>query len=185
MTQFDKKITSPQVIQAAFNEILVNYQGYCHIYTDGSKANERSASAVYSPVANHSFRVADNSTPFTAEIEAIQSALMDCDKTRCHKKFVIFSDSLSFLQTIAIQDTKNPLALQVLDLIQKILSPNNKREKWLEFCRIPIHKGIKGNEIADKMAKEALNKPTSTRFKANRPNVVYWHFLPFQRERVQ
>ena len=165
MTQFDKKITSPQVIQAAFNEILVNYQGYCHIYTDGSKANERSASAVYSPVANHSFRVADNSTPFTAEIEAIQSALMDCDKTRSHKKFVIFSDSLSFLQTIAIQDTKNPLALQVLDLIQKILSPNNKREKWLEFCWIPSHKGIKGNEVADKMAKEALNKPTSTRFK--------------------
>ena len=58
---------------------------------------------------------------FTAEVEAINKALTYV-KVSTRKSFVIFSDSMSVLQAIEGQDSKNPLVNRVLQACQKILS---------------------------------------------------------------
>ena len=154
MLVYDKNITSPQVIQAAFNEVLEKYVGYFHLYTDGSKANDRVASAVVSSLADEGFRISNDACPFTAETEAIQRAISICDELLNVPKFVIFSDSKSCLQSIEAQESKNPLVIELIDCIQCIL----RKGKIVEFCWVPSHKGIRGNEVADLVAKQALSQ---------------------------
>ena len=75
-------------------------------------------------------------------------------------KFVIFSDSKSLLESISSQDSNNPLINDTLEVIYKL----NKKNKTIEFCWIPSHVGIHGNEEADKAAKLALNNDISVNF---------------------
>ena len=70
------------------------------------------------------------------------------------ERFVIFSDSMSVLQAIESQESKNPLVNRVLQTCQSILSGN----KYITFCWIPSHRDIRGNEDADRAAKDALSK---------------------------
>ena len=50
--------------------------------------------------------------------------------------------------------------------MQAIIRPTvSEQHKLLEFCWIPSHKGIRGNEIADQLAKQALNGPPTSQYK--------------------
>ena len=71
------------------------------------------------------------------------------------KKFVIFSDSKSMLESIDNQDSSNPLVLDTLQLIYNL----HEIGKLIEFCCVPSHVGIRGNEEADRAAKSALDLP--------------------------
>ena len=88
---------------------------------------------------------------FTAEVEAINTALTYV-KVSPVTSFVIFSDSMSVLQAIESQESKNPLVNKVLQTCRDILSGNI----YITFCWIPSHRDIKGNEDADRAAKYAL-----------------------------
>jgi len=71
--------------------------------------------------------------------------------------FVIFSDSMSGLQSI------NGFNLE-LDLVQKFLKDFTvlaKNGKNIILCWIPSHVGILGNEKADAAAKSALSFPVT------------------------
>ena len=70
------------------------------------------------------------------------------------RKFIIFSDSLSLIQTIESQNSRNSVVISILKLIAEIFELN----KIITFCWIPSHCGIPGNERADRAAKDALNK---------------------------
>ena len=70
------------------------------------------------------------------------------------ERFVIFSDSMSVLQAIESQESKNPLVNRVLQTCQSILSGN----KYMTFCWIPSHRDIRGNEDADRAAKMLYQK---------------------------
>ena len=74
MSEFDKSTTPPDVFLAKFREILPQYESYGKIYTDGSKFNEKTASAYHGMFGTRSFRIPDNSTVFTAEVEAIRAS---------------------------------------------------------------------------------------------------------------
>ena len=87
---------------------------------------------------------------FSAEIKAIDLALDHIEQSR-NTDFIIFSDSLSVLQSLHSRHIENPLLLDVL------LKHNDLADlNYIVFCWLPSHVGIKGNEKADIAAKSAL-----------------------------
>ena len=99
-----------------------------------------------------SARLPNESTIFTAEAKAIQLAF-EYIKTSNDRRFIIFSDSLSCLQSIKNMNIEHPFILDIL----KQYCILTKQNKTVEFCWIPSHIGIYGNTKADKAAKDALN----------------------------
>ena len=66
-------------------------------------------------------------------------------------KVIIFSDSLSVLQSINNSKLDNSV---IQDIILRL---HNMSHKQIIFCWLPSHVGIRGNEKADKAAKSALS----------------------------
>jgi hypothetical protein len=97
---------------------------------------------------------------FSAEAHAICLALDIVDQTN-ETKFTIFSDSMSSLQAIHFHKWTNPTILYILEKCQSLLTSG----KIVDFCWIPSHVGIKGNEDADAAAKAALQLPISNSIK--------------------
>ena len=88
---------------------------------------------------------------------------------------VIFSDSMSVLQAIESQESKNPLVNRVLQTCQKMLS----NKKFVTFCWIPSHRDITGNEDADRAAKEALSERQPANFKLPCTDIFFIKIQPF------
>jgi len=74
-------------------------------------------------------------------------------------KYIIYSDSLSVLQSLKGKNLRNPLIQQLL-LKHDRLSPS----KSIVFCWLPSHVGIGGNEEADKAAKASLSLQEAASF---------------------
>ena len=159
LSEFDKSSTSSTVFKSRFIEVKQKYLDFCHIYTDGSKVETKVASAYVCPYGTRGYRLRDGCSIFTAEVEAISKALTYV-KVSTRKSFEIFSDSMSVLQAIESQESKNPLVNRVLQACQEVLS----NSKFITFCWIPSHRDITGNEHADRAAKDALSKAHPTHF---------------------
>ena len=159
LSEFDKSSTTSTVFKSRFNEVRQKYLDFCHMYTDGSKVERKVASAYVCPYGTRGYRLRDGCSIFTAEVEAINKAL-NYVKVSTRKSFVIFSDSMSVLQAIESQESKNPLVNRVLRACQEILS----NCKFITFCWILSHRDITGNEHADRAAKDALSKAQPTHF---------------------
>ena len=144
---------------SSMDEVKQKYLDFCHIYTDGSKVETKVASAYVCPYGTRGYRLKDGCSIFTAEVEAINKALTYV-KVSTRKSFVIFSDSMSVLQAIESQESKNPFVNRVLQACQKILSDG----KFITFCWLPSHRDIRGNEDADRAAKDALSKAQPEKF---------------------
>ena len=67
---------------------------------------------------------------------------------------MIFSNSLSALQALGKLKTEHLLLIQIQELLHKI----NTDQKEIVFMMVPGHVGFRGNEAADRAAKEALDK---------------------------
>ena len=157
LSEFDKSSTFSTFCKSRFNELRQKYSDFCHIYTDGSKVERKVASAYVCPYGTRSYRLRDGCSIFTAEVEAIDKALKYV-KVSSVERFVIFSDSMSALQAIESQESKNPLVNRVVQTCQEILS------KFITFCWIPSHRDITGNEYADRAAKYVLSKAQPAHF---------------------
>ena len=155
LCSYDKSTTTPSFFKSKFSsEILPKYIDYRHIYSDGSKTEDRAAYGISSTVGTKSKRINNDSSIYTAEMEAIKHILQSImNRTRYGNEFVIFSDSKSVLESIAIQETKNPIMINILDLLQQL----KNRKIDIKFCWVPSHVGIRGNERADQLAKNGLN----------------------------
>jgi ribonuclease HI len=88
---------------------------------------------------------------FTAEGKAIQLAF-EYIKTSNDKRFTIFSDSPSCLQSIKNMSIEHPFNVDIL----KQYCILTRQNKIVELCWIPSHIGIYGNTKADKAVKHAL-----------------------------
>ena len=159
LSEFDKSSTSSTVFKSRFNEVKQKYLDFCHIYTDGSKVERKVASAYVCPYGTRSYRLRDGCSIFTAAVEAIDKALKYV-KVSSVERLVIFSDSMSVLQAIESQESKNPLVNRVLQTCQEIISNG----KFITFCWIPGRRDIRGNEDADRAAKDALSEAQPAHF---------------------
>ena len=66
------------------------------------------------------------------------------------RKSVVYSDSLLCLQALQNKNMETPIIREIVH----ILSYLGEVSSHVELCWIPGHTGIKGNETADKIAKE-------------------------------
>ena len=99
-------------------------------------------------------RLPDSASVFTAEVWAIIKVLEQI-KDSIASKYIVFTDSLSYLQALHYMKLEHPLIGMV---IRKCVFLNIAK-KDIAFCWVPSHTGIKGNEKADSAAKLALELP--------------------------
>ncbi|KAK6189067.1 hypothetical protein SNE40_005112 [Patella caerulea] len=156
LTKNKKKDTSSTVFQSLFRELRSKYGDYSPIYTDGSKDDDRVASATVTPSETISVRLPPAASIFTAELQAICQAL-EFIQSSSSLKYIIFTDSLSSLQAIKNKQLAHPL---VADIYRLLLS-HEFNGKDTVFCWLPSHVDIKGNDQADLAAKSALDLPVS------------------------
>ncbi|HSN22706.1 MAG TPA: ribonuclease H family protein, partial [Methylomicrobium sp.] len=127
-------------------------------YTDGSKDGAAVAAAAVSQSMYRSCRLPDNSSIFSAEACAILLAV-DIIKLTAVKKFAIFCDSLSCLQAIQNKRWDNPIILNILNSVHKLIVSGT----YVVFIWLPSHVGIQGITDADTAAKAALSLLVSGR----------------------
>ena len=142
-------------------EIRDRYRDYIPVYTDGSRDGHAVAcSTVFPSNTVISMRLPDSASVFTAKVWAIIKALEQI-KDSIVFKYVVFTDSLSCLQAVQHMKLEHPLIGMV---IRKCVFLNIAK-KYIVFCWVPSHTGIKGNEKADSAAKSALDLPRATDLK--------------------
>ena len=139
------------------------------MYTDGSKSEKGTGAGVVV------FRMCNNnhvfdrykiklhalSSAFTAELVALEAAVNSLKNVK-NISCTIYSDSRSALQSILKYDSNNPIVQNIHILLLNINENNTK----ITFCWVPAHCDIRGNELADKVAKEA------TKFSKNCTNPI-------------
>lgn len=135
---------------------MLVYSTYTPVFTDGSKENNKAALAVIFPAKVYSQKLPYGTSIYTAELLAIREALQYISKFSI-KTSIIFTDSLSALQSLESQKLHQSLILSILTIIHHLHLKNYD----VVFCWIPSHIGITGNEKADHAAKSALNLSTS------------------------
>ena len=117
-----------------FQELQSRLSDYQHIYTDGSKVEEKVGCAYISDSHHEKIRLPDGSSIFTIESKAIDMALDYVMNNSLDNKFVIFSDSLSVLKSLKPHISKSP---KIQNLIEK--RHELSRTKEIIFCWLPSH----------------------------------------------
>ena len=151
LSNFKKSDTSSDFFKEEFFRIREEHGDFIQIYTDGSKDDNKVGCAAFEKSFISNIRLPEKASIFTAEVKAIDLALSYISQHK-HNDFIIFSDSLSVLIAIKNHNTDNVLVQNLLLRLHEIL-----RAKTVKLCWIPSHVGIKGNEIVDRLAKDALD----------------------------
>ena len=153
---FDKSNTTANVYLSLFSSHRSEYHNYIDIYTDGSKTNNLVGCGIVCRNTVLSYHLPSFVSVFAAEFLAIELALK-LISSYSHKHFIIYADSRSVLEALQ-SNSCSPSFISVIQLYNELC---NKGFHIL-FCWVPAHVGIKGNETADKAAKQActsLNTP--------------------------
>ena len=182
LTMSSKAETNPHIYKNIYKEVVDEYKEYTHIYTDGSKSEEKVGAAAWWEHGKIKTRLPDGCTIFSAEATGLINALKIIRPSH-KKKFIIFTDSLSCLQAIENEDLTNPLILKFLKECNRLQRKGNRKkrkvqrkQKHIVLCWIPSHIGIDGNEKADFFAKEALED------EAGLMKIPYTDFIPMAKE---
>ncbi|GFU28318.1 putative RNA-directed DNA polymerase from transposon X-element [Trichonephila clavipes] len=135
----------------------IAFSDYEPIFTDGSKSESHVGSAVVSLSTVITDALPISASIYTAELHALRVALEHISLS-CGKKFIIYTDSLSALQSIvSLHSSSHPILVDITyDLA------NHLKKKDIRFCWIPGLAGITGNELADTAARSATG--SSERF---------------------
>jgi len=120
-------------------------------YTDGSKMREGTGAGVFGQSVGRrlSFSLGRYATVFQAEIYAILACAHEVQSQNRPERYVsICSDSLAALKALKAVKTRSPLVYQC----QRVLNDISIRHVVGLFW-VPGHDGIRGNEIADELAR--------------------------------
>ncbi|XP_072401547.1 uncharacterized protein [Diabrotica undecimpunctata] len=138
---------------------ISNLSDFLEIYTDASKQNNGTGCAFYIPSTNvqEKFKLNNNTSIFAAEAIGIIKACDYVEKNKL-KKIHFLSDSLSVLKCIAnpiinvMATDTNPFIRELKARIHKL----KKSQYELKFTWVKAHIGLRGNEVADSLAKESV-----------------------------
>lgn len=97
---------------------------------------------------------------FTAEAFAIKTSLelMIKEAEKRPRDIIILSDSRASLQAVQNNQLNVYQNKYITEIREKIIILEETFKKRIFLVWIPAHKGIKGNEMADQLAKEATEE---------------------------
>ena len=149
LTKINKISSNVKMIKAYFNEIRNNYEDNLLFFTDGSKIQESCSCAIYCPKLNitRKFKLNKNLSIFTAETIAVNKAV-EMAISFLPKKSIIITDSLSVIKSFENIHTKN---CYIKDIQKNVVLAKYK----IKLLWVPSHSSIQGNEMADRLAREA------------------------------
>uniref|UniRef100_A0A0R3TKE2 ribonuclease H n=1 Tax=Rodentolepis nana TaxID=102285 RepID=A0A0R3TKE2_RODNA len=165
---FRKSNTPPEQMHSlALETINDNYPGdqWLQVFTDGSyiKNLANVGAGVYSELFSFYAAAGHNRSAFEGEIEAIRIVLcqLRCLDTK-FTKAVILSDSQSAIDSIGNRKTPKTAEIKECRKLYELLREKNKTVvlQW-----IPGHCGIKGNELADTLAKKRGQRFCNTTYR--------------------
>ena len=148
----------PTEFRSRAMELLASYEGYTLIFTDGSKTAEGVGSAFVCGNDTRSFSLPAFSSVFTSELIAIDKALRSVE-VATEDLHLILTDSLSSLLALRRFYPSHPILQDILARLSAI----DQTGKSVQFCWIPSHVGITGNERADAAARRAASVPCTRR----------------------
>ena len=154
-SKLNKKTDNPHFMLSSALEYMSAWSASLHIYTDGSKCGDRTACAFHIPAIKFSkkIRLPDFTTVYMAEMVAILEALQFL-LAKPPLSSVIFTDSLSSIQTLECESETSPVSQEIKYCMYQLWCQGVP----ITISWVPSHVGIIGNEMADKLAKEALSK---------------------------
>lgn len=130
-----------------------------HIYTDASKVSSDGCVGVGVLHSQYGIvqkvKLPPESSVYTGECFGILKALEYIVLMKL-KNSIIFSDSLSSLQSIAKFPFSSKSYNPHIYKIRSLLLTCHQSKYVVSFAWIPSHRGIKGNESADQLAREAI-----------------------------
>ena len=148
-----KSETHSSEYRQRFLEVNDYYENknFVPVYTDGSKTDNYVSSSAVFPVYIFIVNLHEHTSIFTAEAVALKLAVQHIQREAIRKS-VIYSDSLSCLQALQNKNMENPIIREIIYILSYLLEVGSQ----IEFCWIPGHVGIKGNEKADTIAKRHI-----------------------------
>jgi len=156
LTTLPKKTVSHHTIRNCFNDLLsTTFEDSLHVYTDGSKSADGVGAAVVCEGTILRAAMPAESSIVTAEAHAITMAI-NFIASHPADKSTIFSDSLVNLQKLERNVANDCWSRRTIHALDEI----RRAGRTVNFCWIPGHIGIPGNERADEAAKTAA---TATR----------------------
>ena len=102
-----KSELNSHILKDDFRRLHSCFKNYQQSYTDGSKEDSKIGCAVISDNHSNMQRMPDDSSIFTAEAKAVNSALDFISTCDANNKLIIFSDSLSVLKAMNHTSSKN------------------------------------------------------------------------------
>ena len=146
-----KRDLAPSVSRALFLAHSSSHSDSIPVFTDGSKSDAGVGFSAVFPSFSRGCSLPAVASVFTAEISAVVLALQIIFKLPV-ASFTIFSDSLSVLSALrSCVSSVPPLVLSALEWLYLL----GNRGYRVEFCWVPGHVGVTGNERADVLAREA------------------------------
>ena len=148
---FDRSNTAANIYASLFASHCSEYHNYIDVYIDGSKSNNLVGCGIICKNTVLSYRLPTFFSVFSAEFLAVELALK-LISSYSHKYFIIYTDSRSVLEMLQ-SNSCSPSFITVLQLYNEL----HNKGFHIVFCWVPAHVSIKGNEAADKAAKQACN----------------------------
>jgi ribonuclease HI len=151
-----KSNTLPDHHLSCYNELVLTYEGYEKIFTDGSKQGSAVSAAAVAEWKVLVKRLPDHASICSAEAIGILLALNIIEQSP-GRRFLIMSDSFSCIKALENRKLSNPHILEILEFVHKLVTFGYS----IHFIWVPSHIGIAGNAAADAAAKAALNLQSS------------------------
>ncbi|KAI5708058.1 hypothetical protein M8J77_015554 [Diaphorina citri] len=149
-------------------ECLQNFREFQHLnmdhvmcYSDGSKSDGATGCAFMIDKKMHKIKLSPICTSYSAEMIAIYLCMKEIQKyaintNNNHRKFILFTDSKSSLQTYQRLFPNSTLCLNVKNLLSEL---KLKYGLSIKLVWIPGHMNISGNCAVDLAAKQAQTSP--------------------------
>ena len=147
----NKGRTPPAIMKTMFREHVNHYHSNTlQIFTDGSKTENGVGYGVHTVNQNYGEKLNGHSSVFTAELSALLKAVKLVSETDAASS-VIFSDSQSAIMSLQAFNSSHPIICEILAHIIPITLNQNRT---IQFCWVPSHVGVDGNEEADRVARQ-------------------------------